>query len=139
MATLKQKLAASKMSENIRNGKLAKPMGQILRESGYSESVCKHPDRVMSTNGFQKLIGQYIPEEGLTEKHSELLDAVTLGHFTFPNSMSDETIKEVIETVPEWILINVERNPKYAKANFSRPDNATRLKSLKLAYKLHGL
>jgi len=69
MATLRQKLAASKMSENIRNGKLVKPMGQILKESGYSESVCKHPDRVTGARGWPKLEIQIGPEHTFLEKN----------------------------------------------------------------------
>lgn len=76
MATIRQKLAASKLSENIRNGRLMKSLGQILKEVGYSESVCKHPDRVTDTKGWQELTANmFISDEELLSLHRELLFA----------------------------------------------------------------
>ncbi|KKQ66850.1 MAG: hypothetical protein US86_C0003G0093 [Candidatus Daviesbacteria bacterium GW2011_GWA2_38_24] len=72
--TTKIKLAASKLSENIRNGKPVKTMGQILKESGYSDSVCKHPDRVTKTKAWQQLMEQFLPDENLLRVHKELLE-----------------------------------------------------------------
>lgn len=71
--TTKQKLAASKMVENIRNGN-KKPMGQILKEAGYSESVSKHPDRVTRSKSWQQLTEKYLPDKKLLKVHKELLE-----------------------------------------------------------------
>ena len=51
MATTKQKIAAKKISENIRIQGPKKPIGEILKESGYSEGVSKSPQRVTETKG----------------------------------------------------------------------------------------
>lgn len=76
MATLRQRLAVLKISENIRNNGTMKPMGQILKEVGYSESVCKHPDRVTNTKGWEELMNQYLlQDEELLRIHNKLLNA----------------------------------------------------------------
>lgn len=72
--TTKIRLAAEKTVENIRSGGLVKPMGQILKEAGYSDSVSKHPDRVTKTNGWQQLMEKFLPDQRLLQVHSELLE-----------------------------------------------------------------
>lgn len=52
-ATFRQKLVASKIYENLRISK-PKSLGKILRESGYSESVSRHPSLVTGSLGFQE-------------------------------------------------------------------------------------
>jgi len=73
MATTKQKIAAKKISENIRSTKI-KPIGEILKESGYSESVCKSPQRVTKSKGWEKLMEEYFPTEYLYKIHKKLLN-----------------------------------------------------------------
>jgi len=52
MATLRQKIAANKITENYRNGK-NKPIGKILLESGYSKSTSKQPARIIKSKGIE--------------------------------------------------------------------------------------
>jgi hypothetical protein len=73
MATTKQKIAVKKMSENIRNGG-SKTTGEILRASGYSDSVSKSPQRVTESKGWQELMEEYFPSEYLLKKHRKLLN-----------------------------------------------------------------
>lgn len=55
MAVENPKTAAKKISENIRAGKKV-ILGKILEEVGYSESVCKAPQRVTETKAFKEEI-----------------------------------------------------------------------------------
>lgn len=73
MATLRQKLAMKKISENVGNSSLK--MGKVLKEAGYSESVCKTPQRVTKTKGWNQLFEEYLPEDLLFQKHRKLLDS----------------------------------------------------------------
>jgi len=59
MSTLKQKKTIQKLSENIR-----KPLGQAMREAGYSLSTSKSPQLLTKSKGFQELC----EEVGLTPK-----------------------------------------------------------------------
>lgn len=76
MPTIKQRIAVEKLSEIIRNsqGKKTITIGRILREAGYSESVCKAPQRVTQRKGWQELIKEYFPDDLLVKKHRELLN-----------------------------------------------------------------
>lgn len=134
MATYKQKLAAQKLVENGGN------IGKAMVEAGYSKATAKTPKKLTESLGWKELMKQQsIPDEELLKRHRELLDAVTMCHMTFPKSMTDEEIREIIEFLPKWSLIRVERDSKNAKAHFSKPDHATQIKVLTLAYRLYGL
>ncbi|GAB4158430.1 MAG: hypothetical protein Fur003_2190 [Candidatus Dojkabacteria bacterium] len=75
MATIRQKRAVEKLSENIRNPKSnRKSLGSILKDSGYSESVCKAPQRVTESKGWSELMSKYFPEEYLLKIHKKLLN-----------------------------------------------------------------
>lgn len=69
MPTQRQIKTIKKISENLGN----KPLGKILRESGYSESTSKTPSRVINTKSWQSLIEEYFPDELLLNIHKSLL------------------------------------------------------------------
>lgn len=68
MPTKKQKDAVKILSENI-----GKPIGEAMREAGYSKSTSETPQRLTESKGFQQLMDEYLPDELLAEKHKELL------------------------------------------------------------------
>lgn len=70
MATVRQRKAIQKMSENIGN----QSAGEILRRAGYSESVSKTPNRVFKTKGWKQLMEEYFPDEMLLKAHTALLN-----------------------------------------------------------------
>lgn len=75
MATTKQKIAVKKLSENIRNTKSkSTSLGKILRESGYSESVSKSPQRVTESKGWKELMEECFPTEKIYKIHKKILD-----------------------------------------------------------------
>lgn len=134
MSTVKQKLAFKKLVENGGN------IGRAMVEAGYSKATAKTPKKLTNSLGWKEVMKeQSIPDEELLKRHHELLYAVTMGHMTFPKSMTDEEIKAIIEAVPEWHLIRVERNSQNAKAYFFKPNGTIQIKVLALAYRLHGL
>lgn len=53
--TPKQKKAAELISENVRKDKPA-PIGQILKQAGYSESISEKPALVTRSQGFRDLL-----------------------------------------------------------------------------------
>lgn len=74
MATNKQKKAIEKISENIRTGN-TQPLGKVLKEVGYKESVTKRPSQVTKSKGFQELMDKIgLSDECLFAKHKQLLD-----------------------------------------------------------------
>lgn len=62
MATAKQKKAVEKLVEN--GGKdNPKPVGEVLREVGYSEAIVKNPQKITESKGFKALLDEYIPDD----------------------------------------------------------------------------
>jgi hypothetical protein len=72
-----------KATTNIRQKKLAKilvenrgrPLGQAMREAGYSEVYATNPKQLTETKSWKELLDKYLPDELLTARHSELLDS----------------------------------------------------------------
>lgn len=70
MPTIKQEKAVKALSENI-----GKPIGQAMRESGYSESTSKTPKRLTESDGWKELMDKNIPDKSLAKVHKEGLKA----------------------------------------------------------------
>lgn len=62
MATARQKKAVEKLVENGGNDQ-PRPMGEILKEVGYSDAVAKNPQKLTESKGFKDLIDQYLPDD----------------------------------------------------------------------------
>ena len=84
MATIKQKRAVKKIVEN--RGNISKGM----REAGYSKATAKNPKNLTESKSWEKLMGEYLPDEDLTKKHQELLNATRLEHMVFPINTKDK-------------------------------------------------
>jgi hypothetical protein len=69
--------AVKKISENISKGKKV-ILGEILREVGYSESVCESPQRVTETKAFKEeskpIIDRWIKERDRITSYLETKD-----------------------------------------------------------------
>ena len=85
MPTLRQKLAVQKISEFIRNPtNKSINLGRVLRESGYSETVCKKPALVTESKSFKRLF---------KEVNSTLDTAVKREHSFLINQYFDLSVK----------------------------------------------
>lgn len=142
MANYRQKIAVQKLSEIILNSKGQKnvTIGRILKESGYSESVCKNPDQVTESKGFKSLLDQYLPEELVNKTHSELLQAARLDDYKMDSNLSDKEIEAIVEAVPGCKvrrILRVKGSPTVT-VYFWTPDGQTRKSAVEMAYKLRG-
>lgn len=68
MATIKAKTAFKKTLEN--GGIVSKAM----RQSGYSESMSKNPQKLTESEGWQELMNQHLPDSLLAKRHKALLN-----------------------------------------------------------------
>ena len=113
--TQRQKKAIEKVSENI-----GKPLGEIMREVGYSESTSETPQRLTESKAWMELMDQYIPDDKLLIKHEEALEAVK----------------------PIGALILIDKDGKtVTKDNegmIEVPDQVVRLKAVELGYRVKG-
>lgn len=71
MATLKQQAVAKDLLENV-----GKPIGQAMRDAGYSEATAKNPDHMTKTKGWAELMEEAFPDDLLTKVHTEGLGAM---------------------------------------------------------------
>lgn len=129
--TEKQKRAFKEIVENGRN------KGDAMVRAGYSENTAKAPTKMTNTKGWQELMEEYLPDEDLTKKHQELLNATRLEHMVFPKNVKDKTIKSLLESVN----CNVRKIQHGDQANhvwFWAKDNIALKSALDLAYKLKG-
>lgn len=75
MATLKQKKLASKIVENMRKDKKAKPLKTLMKEVGYSDSQSTHPQQILKSKGFIKILEDAgVTDEKIAAKIQEGLD-----------------------------------------------------------------
>lgn len=80
MATLKQKKAIAILSENV-----GIPVGEAMRQAGYSEVTAKTPARLTESVAF-KSIAEQIPDDLLVKVHLEGLKATRISNsFTEPD------------------------------------------------------
>ncbi len=72
MPTENQQKAFNKTMEKLGNDEKV-DMGDILKESGYSDAVVKNPKVVTESKGWQELMDSYLPDELLAKKNNWLL------------------------------------------------------------------
>jgi hypothetical protein len=76
MPTLRQQLAFKKISDIIsKTGSKSVNLGAILKDVGYSASVCRSPQRVTETKGWTQLTKGYLPDDLVLNKLKELLES----------------------------------------------------------------
>lgn len=165
MATTKQKIAAQKTLENIGKGDI-KPMGEVLRESGYSDNVADNPKIVTESKGWNELMNEYLSDEDLAKAHKELLSATKIEHMTFPlgpkddcdpnfsganpkkekdeaddfherTTLTDQEIKEMLSSVNCQVR-RIVHGETARHVYFWAKDNNALKSGLDLAYKLKG-
>jgi len=114
------------------------PIGKLMRRAGYSDHYANSPKKMRLTLSWKQLMEKNLPDDLLSKKHNELLTAVSIDHYVFPNAVSDKQIKAIINQVPGCKLLKVQRNASWARAYFAVPDNRSRKDAIDMAYKLKG-
>lgn len=115
--TLKQKKVAEIISENI-----GKPLGQAMREAGYSKSTSETPTLLTNSKGWQELLSE-IPDDLLKQTLLEGLQATRVISATVMIKSDDPKVKTKTATARDIDFIDV-------------PDHAVRHKFLDTAIKL---
>jgi hypothetical protein len=73
MASLNVQRAVSKISEKVKKGEKV-VYGQIMKEVGYSNSVCKHPQKLHTTKTYRRLMKPLL--ERLQDQIDSIVDAM---------------------------------------------------------------
>jgi len=103
---------------------LGKPLGQIMREEGYSDNTADNPKNVTESKSWELLMDEYIPESLVLKTHKEAFTAnKPIGALVL--------IKNGNDGKPEQIL-------KDNEGMIEVPDWQTRTKAYELGYKVRG-
>lgn len=133
MATIKQKLVASKILENP-----GKSVSQAMRESGYKENSAKNPQDLTRSIGWQEIIDKYIREDKLLNVHKRLLNSVRLERYSFGLDISDEVIRKIISKIKGAKFIRIIKGDRVKNCYYAAPDDRVQLSALDMAYKIRG-
>lgn len=137
----RQLLVVKKLSEAIgkSKGKKAVSLGKIMREAGYSPSFSKYPAKLIKTKNFQELLKEHLPNDMLSKVHAQVIQASTIDHRVFPESMSDKEMTDVVESISGCKVKKIMHGEKANHVWYWTPDNANRLNAVKEAYKIKDL
>lgn len=135
--TTRQRIAFDRLVElgGKYNGKKSVIMGKILAEAGYSKITQKTPTKVTQSKGWLQLMEEHFPDDKLSKKMDEQLDAKTIDHYTFSVKTPDEEINTLIEDFGFKVMkITTTGNTK--RAYYSAPDHQSRDKMIEKILKL---
>lgn len=119
----------------VQNGGIS--LQEAMRQVGYSEAYIRSA-KIKTTDTFQEMLNKVFPDDIINAKTVQLLNASRLDHQVFPQSMTDEEIKEVIESVPGCKLRKIKHSEQANHAYFWNPDNRTQKDILDMLHKLKG-
>lgn len=94
MASKNAEIVAKKVSENIRKGKKI-VLGEIIEQSGYSESTSRSPQRVTETKTFKKAIEPLT--DGLWREINRIKKELE------SRDLTEEKYKEMVESMDKLI------------------------------------
>lgn len=112
-------------------------VGQAMRDEGYPATTAKNPQQLTRSKSWINLLKEHLPEESLSKVHKRLLNAFKLGHFTFPLSVKDESIIELLDATGCSVM-KIKYGDQAKHVYFMSPDNLAQDKALDKAYKLMG-
>jgi len=142
MSKVRVKRVIKKMVENG-----GKSVSKAMLEVGYKPTYAKNPQKLTESKGFKELIDEFLPDSLITQRHNELANACELSRYEFLHTKSNRKqiseltnndIREIIESVPGCKLIYVKRDDYSSVAYFSQPDHHSRKDAIDMAYKLKG-
>lgn len=145
MPTIKQQVAAKKISENLRKPKgKRKTLGKILKEAGYSKSMQKAPTQVTASPTFRELLRKAIPDDMVIKLQSDLMNAADFKTCTADPDLSDSEIREIIEESPGFKVLKIlrykvgvkKKKREEVKVYYQFPDQLIRKGAVDMFYKL---
>jgi len=159
MVTIKQEAA---FKETVKNGG---NVSEAMRTVGYAETTVHNPDNLTQSDGWKKLVDEYLSDQKLSEVHAGLLASTRLDHMVFPlgpkengevgiqtddigedgihvavherMKLSDEDIKEMLAEV-NCKVRRIVHGETARHVYFWAADNKARKEALDMAYKLKG-
>lgn len=130
VATVRQKRAVDNLVVNGGN------VSKAMRDAGYTKLTAKTPQKLTESRGFKGLIEDAgLTDQYLLRKHKELMDSKRIEHMTFPLRVSDDDIRELLESV-SCIVRRIQRSAKQVDCWYWASNTEAVKGSLELAYKI---
>ncbi len=124
------------IADNVGNkGNKKRTIGELMIEAGYSKAYSESPDKLKKTLSWQELMEKDLPDDLLSRKHNELLNATGIGHMVFPVATTDEEITELLATV-NCIPQKFQHGDTAIHVWYWARDNRAIKEALDMAYKL---
>lgn len=132
---IKHRTVVEKMKENMGKAGKKGTIKEAMIDAGYSESYAENGD-ILKTKSWEELMDEYFPEEKIAEAEGQQMNAKRLYDYDFPSKLTDDEIREDIESHTGCKLVRIVRTEHRAQAFFYTPDNVAIGKSLDRIYKL---
>lgn len=113
-------------------------VSKSMREAGYTKAYASNPQEFKKTRTWAELMEEFMPESTVAEIHGQMLKASRIEHLVFPAAMSDDEIKEVLESISGCKLQKIKHGDKAKHAYFWVADNKARQGAIDMTYKLRG-
>lgn len=117
-------------------GKIAD--GKAMTEAGFSEAYAKNPKKLLTQKSFIELLDEYMPDDYVAMTQSELAKAAKHAHRTFPTSMTDKEITEIIESIAGCKVIKIHHGEQANHCYYWEPDGSVRHSALDMRHKIKG-
>jgi len=108
---------------------------QAIKSAGYSTTIANNPKRLTDRKWFKEQLPGY---EKTSKAIHELMDSKRLDHYTFPLSISDEVIQEIIEELPGCMLRKIVHAEKATYAYFWKPNDKSKKEAIDIVLKIKG-
>lgn len=111
---------------------------QAMKDAGYSQTMADNPKRLTQSKSFRALLDDCIPEEEVSKQLRNLLHASKVEHYVFPLSVTDEEIKEIVESINGCTLKKIKHGEQMTYAYYWTPDNRSKKDALDMILKVRG-
>lgn len=71
-------------------------MADALRKEKFSEKTVDNPQKVTTSKTWQELMDEYFPDEFVTKKHMELMNATKVIYASFPQKMKPKDAMDIV-------------------------------------------
>lgn len=136
--TQRQRVLQKKISENL-GKKKPKPMGELMKEAGYSEATSKTPTLVTQTKSWQELVNEKLPDGKLLEKLNVLLDARKKTRTYIKGDLQTEYEEEDNNAIGKGLDMSFKIKGKYAPTEVKIIDENENLSDDEIALKIAEL
>lgn len=112
-------------------------VSKAMLDAGYSPATAKTPQKLTNSKAWEVLMEKNLPDKVLAKVHKQLLKSTNIEHMVFPLNISDEEIKELLQSV-NCVVKKFQHSETQTHVWFWASNDKSRKEALDMAYKLKG-